>query len=95
MDLRCQTRFRKLLPLAHQTPWVTLCSPAPLLQGMTKCSLPAHVQETSCSPHQGLGTTQKLRWALFIHAPLQGPINGTTVAQPAPGWVLTSRLRPG
>lgn len=60
MDLRCQTRFRKLLPLAHQTPWVTLCSPAPLLQGMTKCSLPAHVQggappTKGWAPHKSSG----------------------------------------
>lgn len=61
MDLQCQTLFRKLVPLVHQTPWVTLCSPAPFLQGMTKPSFPAHVQETSCSPHQGLDTTKKLR----------------------------------
>lgn len=83
MDLQCQTLFRKLVPLAHQTPWVTLCSPAPLLQGMTKPSLPARVQETSCSLHQGLGTKEKLRWGLVHPCPSMRSMNDIRHCAPA------------
>lgn len=83
MDLQCQTLFRKLVPLLHQTPWVTLSSPAPFLQGMTKLPLPARVQETSCSPHQGLGTTEKLRWGSVHPCPSTRSMNGIRHCAPA------------
>lgn len=80
MDLQCQRLFRKLVPLDHQTPCVTFCSPAPFLQGMTKPSLPAQVQETPCSPHQGWAPQKSSGGTLFIHEGIRHCVPATTTS---------------